>query len=282
MQEQRAIQEDAERERRKNEIEEDCARRAQEIDISIAKKERLERTVEVLQQENKAVQDRIDAASQRASQDEAERKALKVKVHAMEADLRRDEDEEQHGLSATWPTDVAAVEARALQAQHAELRSVVERLRQERAEAEARCREWEASIEKLEERQRCLPVGRSRKRSTSRTSRGSKASMRFMSSLKGLNCTMTGDGITATRTKGCRQCVVIGDQPLELVAGVGWYFELRVNEVVAGWVGGLGFGVTITSPSTLTSLPERAWRIPDTWMAGYWGRMFANGEQHLI
>merc|ERR1719230_1272996 len=93
---------------------------------------------------------------------------------------------------------------------------------------------------------------------------------------------MTLDGTTATRTKGCRQCVVIGESPLDLVFGVGWYFELCVNEVVSGWVGGLGLGVTLTKPSSLSVLPDRAWRIPRAWMAGYWGRMFTDGQQHLI
>merc|ERR1711924_28659 len=64
--------------------------------------------------------------------------------------------------------------------------------------------------------------------------------------------------------------------------GHGWYFELRINEVVTGWVGGLGIGVSLMSPSQITCLPDRAWRVPRTWIAGYWGRMFANGTQFII
>merc|ERR1719158_554718 len=116
----------------------------------------------------------------------------------------------------------------------------------------------------------------------SAASASSRGSTRFSTRIKGQNCTVSFDGATATRTKGCRQCVVLGDAPLELHVGCGWYFELRINEVVAGWVGGLGIGITLTRPGSLPCLPDRAWRVPNSWIAGYWGRMFGNGQQHLI
>merc|ERR1712176_686718 len=36
-----------------------------------------------------------------------------------------------------------------------------------------------------------------------------------------------------------------------------------------------------SSPRSLTELPDRAGKVPNSWIAGYWGRTFSNGhEQH--
>lgn len=76
-------------------------------------------------------------------------------------------------------------------------------------------------------------------------------------------------------------CAVFGDSPLQRIDDVGWYFRLRINSVSAGWVGGFGMGVTLSSPLQLTGLPDRAARVPRSWLAGYWGRTFANGQERL-
>lgn len=51
----------------------------------------------------------------------------------------------------------------------------------------------------------------------------------------------------------------------------GRYFEIRVEEIVPGWVGGLGIGVA-QQPSQnidgLKRLPDKAWRIPKTTVVG--------------
>jgi len=166
----------------------------------------------------------------------------------------------------------------------ATLKLELQQANREKQAATAQTDQLRKSIEQLEERQRYIPQGTcgASQRDRSVRSASSRGSSRFRTTLKGNNCMMTFDGMTATRTKGCRQCVVLGDAPLEHHAGVGWYFELMVNEVVSGWVGGLGVGVTTARPSNITQLPDRAWRVPNSWIAGYWGRMFANGQQHLI
>jgi len=76
-------------------------------------------------------------------------------------------------------------------------------------------------------------------------------------------------------------CAVFGDEPLPKIAGVGWYYRLRINNTSTGWVGGFSIGVTLSTPMVLTGLPDRAARVPRSWIAGYWGRTFANGQERL-
>lgn len=101
----------------------------------------------------------------------------------------------------------------------------------------------------------------------------------FCRNSSGVNLSISEDGYTATRTRGCRQSVVIGSGPLKQHA-YGWYFEAVVHETVAGWVGGLGIGVTSTAPGTLRRVPDKAWRIPSTFIVGYWGCVFLDGTEH--
>lgn len=87
---------------------------------------------------------------------------------------------------------------------------------------------------------------------------------------------------TATRKRMCSNlAAVFGDAPLPKIPGVGWYFRLRINTVSTGWVGGFGIGVTLSTPLALAVLPDRAKNVPRSWIAGYWGRAFANGHEQL-
>jgi len=95
----------------------------------------------------------------------------------------------------------------------------------------------------------------------------------------GVNLSLSEDGYRATRARGCRQSVAIGSGHLAAQAW-GCFFEVVVQETVAGWVGGLGIGVTSTSPSDLRRLPDKAWRIPDSFIVGYWGCIFLDGQEH--
>eukprot|EP00440_Ansanella_granifera_P001795 gb/GFBE01001936.1/.p1 GENE.gb/GFBE01001936.1/~~gb/GFBE01001936.1/.p1 ORF type:complete len:531 (+),score=89.84 gb/GFBE01001936.1/:1-1593(+) len=101
----------------------------------------------------------------------------------------------------------------------------------------------------------------------------------FCTSACGLNLELSEDGYTATRTRGCRQSVAIGNGPLPAQEW-GRYFEITVDDTVAGWVGGLGIGVTASSPVGLKRLPDKAWRVPRTWTVGYWGCVFLEGTEH--
>jgi len=76
-------------------------------------------------------------------------------------------------------------------------------------------------------------------------------------------------------------CAVFGDAPLQKIPDVGWYFRLRINSVSTGWIGGFGIGVTLSTPCSLAVLPDRASRVPRSWLAGYWGRTFSNGSERL-
>jgi len=94
----------------------------------------------------------------------------------------------------------------------------------------------------------------------------------------GANVTLSEDALVATRTRGCRQSVVVGSTPLPRQQ-LGWYYEVEVCETVDGWVGGLGIGVTRTSPLDLRRVPDKAWRLQNTWIVGYWGCVFLNGKE---
>lgn len=94
----------------------------------------------------------------------------------------------------------------------------------------------------------------------------------------GSNVALSEDALTATRTRGCRQSVVLGSAPLPRQQ-LGWYYEVEVCETVDGWVGGLGIGVTRTSPFELRRVPDKAWRLQNTWIVGYWGCVFLNGKE---
>eukprot|EP00931_Biecheleriopsis_adriatica_P015369 TRINITY_DN11787_c0_g1_i1.p1 TRINITY_DN11787_c0_g1~~TRINITY_DN11787_c0_g1_i1.p1 ORF type:complete len:568 (-),score=115.27 TRINITY_DN11787_c0_g1_i1:127-1830(-) len=94
----------------------------------------------------------------------------------------------------------------------------------------------------------------------------------------GANVTLSEDGYVAARTRGCRQSVLLGSAPLQRQE-LGWYYELQVRETVEGWVGGLGIGVTKSSPEAIPRVPDKAWRMPKTFMIGYWGCVFLDGQE---
>eukprot|EP00930_Biecheleria_cincta_P070377 TRINITY_DN58011_c0_g1_i1.p1 TRINITY_DN58011_c0_g1~~TRINITY_DN58011_c0_g1_i1.p1 ORF type:complete len:692 (+),score=142.10 TRINITY_DN58011_c0_g1_i1:25-2076(+) len=100
----------------------------------------------------------------------------------------------------------------------------------------------------------------------------------FSSAACGSNVTLSEDGYVAARTRGCRQSVLIGSSPLEK-RDIGWYYELEVRETVEGWVGGLGLGITKTGPLEIRRVPDKAWRMPSTFMVGYWGCVFLDGKE---
>eukprot|EP00403_Amphidinium_massartii_P035977 CAMPEP_0178436054 /NCGR_PEP_ID=MMETSP0689_2-20121128/34244_1 /TAXON_ID=160604 /ORGANISM="Amphidinium massartii, Strain CS-259" /LENGTH=863 /DNA_ID=CAMNT_0020058143 /DNA_START=49 /DNA_END=2640 /DNA_ORIENTATION=- len=103
----------------------------------------------------------------------------------------------------------------------------------------------------------------------------------FSSDLSGANLELSEDGYTATRVRGCRQSVTISSAPLTRHQH-GLYFEVEVRETVDGWVGGLGIGVTQTAPKTLPRLPDKAWRVPNTFIIGYAGAAYLNGQEQAI
>lgn len=99
----------------------------------------------------------------------------------------------------------------------------------------------------------------------------------------GLNILLSHDGYTATRSCGCRESVAICKGPLSLQMK-GWYFEVEVLQTVDGWLGGLGIGVTHTDPSEMKDqrLPDKASKVPRTFILGYAGFKFLNGSSDAI
>jgi len=48
---------------------------------------------------------------------------------------------------------------------------------------------------------------------------------------------------------------------------------------VAGWVGGLGIGVTATPPELAGRSPDKAWRMQKTFVIGYGGCIYLDGVE---
>ena len=98
----------------------------------------------------------------------------------------------------------------------------------------------------------------------------------FCPEASGLNLEISQDGYTATRFRGCRQSVAVGTGPVPRQE-VGRYFEITVEDTVPGWVGGLGIGVTSSTPQGMKRVPDKAWRIQNSMVIGYWGCVFIDG-----
>lgn len=105
----------------------------------------------------------------------------------------------------------------------------------------------------------------------------------FSQEAVGLNILLSEDGFMATRNCGCRESVAIGSAPLSRQPS-GLYFEVEVCQTVEGWLGGLGIGVTHTAPSQLRDqrLPDKAWRLPGTFILGYSGVRSLDGAEAPI
>jgi len=100
----------------------------------------------------------------------------------------------------------------------------------------------------------------------------------FSNEACGSNLMLSEDGYRATRRCGCRESVAIGSAPLERQSR-GLYFEVEISQTVEGWLGGLGIGVTHTPPGRLARLPDKAWRVPETFVVGYSGSIFLCGAE---
>lgn len=96
----------------------------------------------------------------------------------------------------------------------------------------------------------------------------------------GLNILLSEDGYVATRSCGCRESAVLGSAALERQPQ-GLYFEVEVRQTVEGWLGGLAVGLTHSAPSHFQDqrLPDKAWRLPDTFIIGYAGSAYLNGRE---
>eukprot|EP00930_Biecheleria_cincta_P024181 TRINITY_DN17339_c0_g1_i1.p1 TRINITY_DN17339_c0_g1~~TRINITY_DN17339_c0_g1_i1.p1 ORF type:complete len:757 (+),score=136.40 TRINITY_DN17339_c0_g1_i1:76-2271(+) len=105
----------------------------------------------------------------------------------------------------------------------------------------------------------------------------------FSQEAVGLNILLSEDGFMATRNCGCRESVAIGSAPLSRQPS-GLYFEVEVCQTVEGWLGGLGIGVTHTAPSQQRDhrLPDKAWRLPGTFILGYSGVRYLDGSEAPI
>mmetsp|Transcript_54198 Transcript_54198/g.118773 ORF Transcript_54198/g.118773 Transcript_54198/m.118773 type:complete len:653 (+) Transcript_54198:3-1961(+) len=101
----------------------------------------------------------------------------------------------------------------------------------------------------------------------------------FSTTKFGSNLTVLEGGRVLKRGKGCRQSVGLGSAALTKGPD-GYFFSVKVTGTAAGWVGGLGIGLTQTSEDSLRRVPDKAWRLPNTVIVGYWGRMFALGKEH--
>lgn len=97
----------------------------------------------------------------------------------------------------------------------------------------------------------------------------------------GTNLTLSEDGYLATRHCGCRESAVMGSCPLQRQMR-GLYFEVKLRQVLEGWLGGLGIGVTHSPPGQLARLPDKAWRVPESFVVGYSGSAYLNGNERRL
>lgn len=104
---------------------------------------------------------------------------------------------------------------------------------------------------------------------------------RFDGDACGASVVVSEDGYTVRRASGTKQCMAIGDGPLEC-RDYGVYYELEIVQTLVGWIGAMALGVTHTPSQELASLPDKAWQIPRTFILGYRGSAFVNGEEHSI
>jgi hypothetical protein len=174
-----------------------------------------------------------------------------------------------------------------------EVRRLQSRLLQEQEKREKATQEWMAERESLQNELRELKAAASSPKRLSGSGLACMETTRVLPVLEfeeppltapfsrqmcGVNVTLSEDGYVATRTRGCRQSVLIGSEPLARQA-LGYYFEVEIRETVEGWVGGLGVGVTRTSAGQLRRVPDKAWRMPNTFIVGYWGCVFLDGKE---
>jgi len=89
------------------------------------------------------------------------------------------------------------------------------------------------------------------------------------------------DAYTIRRGQGCSQAVAMGSAPLERQAG-GLYFEVRISGTIDDIAGGLGIGVTHTTPYSLLTVPGRAEEIPLTVAVGFNGSVYLNGCERQV
>lgn len=97
----------------------------------------------------------------------------------------------------------------------------------------------------------------------------------------GVNVTLSEDNLTAARRCGCRASAVMGSEALPRQSR-GLFFEVVIQQVLEGWMGGLGIGVTHTPPGQLTRLPDKAWRVPESFVVGYSGSAYFNEKEQRI
>lgn len=97
----------------------------------------------------------------------------------------------------------------------------------------------------------------------------------------GANVALSEDGFTATRRCGCRECAVLGSEPLRRQTR-GLYFEVVIDQVLEGWMGGLALGVTHTVPGQVQRLPDKAWRVPESFIVGYSGSAYLGSVEQRV
>lgn len=70
-------------------------------------------------------------------------------------------------------------------------------------------------------------------------------------------------------------------EPLRCCGDRGYWFEIRLEERMSGYLSTLGIGFTLTDPATLKEapLPARAYQIPQTYVAGYVRSAFWAGKR---
>jgi len=116
--------------------------------------------------------------------------------------------------------------------------------------------------------------------SPSYSGRDSSIVLPFNRKCLGVNLSISQDGYRLCRVEGCRQSIAMGMGSLQCLPQGGYFYQVSVDETMGGWVGALGLGVTRCPEAIVDRLPEKAWKLPHTYMIGYWGRLFCGNKEY--
>jgi len=102
----------------------------------------------------------------------------------------------------------------------------------------------------------------------------------WSTAMSGCDGCLSSNGRVVRRGPGQRSFLALGSScfPPE----TGQYFAVRITEVAAGAVGGLGIGFSCTPSDQVKRVTERGYRVPGTTLVGYWGRLFVGGHEYRL
>jgi len=98
----------------------------------------------------------------------------------------------------------------------------------------------------------------------------------------GNNLLISSCGYQLKRIEGFRSGLGVGLDNLKNHEKIGYYFDIRVDETIDTWIGGVGIGITTNADCTIGHNPQKAWKLANTTMLGFWSRLFVLNKEYTI